>query len=132
MVVFETRVLYIPGWPGTCYVGQAGLCAQRDPPAPSSCVLGLKMCTITLNLLLFLQEPLDVPSGICTALACALQLLTVPVSVPLLITSFSSPPPVGSGAVLNYLWVWVFCFHIYLWTTCVPAALGGLWNWSHR
>lgn len=83
------------------------------------------MCAITLNLLLFLQEPLDVPLGVCTALACALQLLRVPFLVPLLITSLP-PPPVGSGTVLNYLWVWVFCFHVYLWTTCVPAALGGI------
>jgi hypothetical protein len=38
--------LYSPGCPGTHSVDQAGL-ELRNPPASTSCVLGLKMCATT-------------------------------------------------------------------------------------
>jgi hypothetical protein len=52
-LVFRDKVsLCSPGYPGTHFVDQAGL-ELRNPPASSSCVLGLKACTITPSLLFF-------------------------------------------------------------------------------
>ena len=43
-VCFEDKIsLHSPGYPGTCYVDQAGL-KLRDPPVSASQVLGLMLC----------------------------------------------------------------------------------------
>jgi hypothetical protein len=54
-MVFRDRVsLYSPGCPGTHFVDQASF-ELRNPPASASQVLGLKACTTTPGLDLFLN-----------------------------------------------------------------------------
>jgi hypothetical protein len=56
VLVSRDRVsLYSPGCPGTHFVDQAGL-KLRNPPASASRVLGLKACTTTPDLFIFLSR----------------------------------------------------------------------------
>jgi hypothetical protein len=55
LLVFRDRIsLYIPGCPETHFVDQAGL-ELRNPPASAFQVLGLKACTTTARLNIFLH-----------------------------------------------------------------------------